>query len=251
MTAPGWYPDQQDGGLRYWDGARWTAHHAPVPPPPPAPGPDVHELSVRGRRARGAVLALAPVQIASAVLGALSLRSVFDLWGDMWDDIAALESGVEPYQPDLSAAVSVQGFGMVSNLLSLVYFVLGLFFVLWLYQAAVNARRLGRPARRSPVWAWAGWLIPIGNLFLPYQSARDLFPAGHAGRGLVARWWALFLGSGLVSTVAMVVAALMTGAVPVLVAGLVTAPAAVGAALAGRSLVDTVEVDQRAVAGAA
>ena len=25
-TAPGWDPDPQGGGLRYWDGSRWTEH---------------------------------------------------------------------------------------------------------------------------------------------------------------------------------------------------------------------------------
>src|SRR5699024_8256775 len=30
-TPAGWYPDpQQQGQLRYWDGARWTEHQAPA-----------------------------------------------------------------------------------------------------------------------------------------------------------------------------------------------------------------------------
>jgi len=28
--APGWYPDGT-GGQHYWDGTRWTGHHAPAP----------------------------------------------------------------------------------------------------------------------------------------------------------------------------------------------------------------------------
>ncbi len=44
-TVPaGWYTDPQvRGTLRYWDGARWTEHTAPMPPPaaPPMQGPSV------------------------------------------------------------------------------------------------------------------------------------------------------------------------------------------------------------------
>lgn len=42
QAAAGWY-DQGDGRQRYWDGAAWTEHFAPIAPPavaaPPAPGP--------------------------------------------------------------------------------------------------------------------------------------------------------------------------------------------------------------------
>jgi Protein of unknown function (DUF2510) len=41
MPPPGWYPDPGGGrGLRWWDGARWTAHVAVpiVPPAKPSPG---------------------------------------------------------------------------------------------------------------------------------------------------------------------------------------------------------------------
>jgi hypothetical protein len=35
-AAPGWYPDDSvPGQQRYWDGAAWTSHTAPVDAPPP------------------------------------------------------------------------------------------------------------------------------------------------------------------------------------------------------------------------
>lgn len=44
QTPPGWYPDSQGGGQRWWDGNQWTEHTQPpasdapaVPAPPAAP----------------------------------------------------------------------------------------------------------------------------------------------------------------------------------------------------------------------
>lgn len=35
QTPPGWYPDPQGRGQRYWDGNRWTEHVSGVDAPPP------------------------------------------------------------------------------------------------------------------------------------------------------------------------------------------------------------------------
>jgi hypothetical protein len=37
-TPAGWYPDQQSGGQRYWDGNQWTEHTSGVQQMPPSHG---------------------------------------------------------------------------------------------------------------------------------------------------------------------------------------------------------------------
>ena len=62
--------------------------------------------------------------------------------------------------------------------------VLGLevFFMIWLYRAAGLARKAGLSARRDPVWAILGFIVPVVNFWFPYQVARDS-PARPATRG--------------------------------------------------------------------
>src|SRR3977135_3679983 len=66
-----------------------------------------------------------------------------------------------------------------------------------MFRAAVVAKLLGLPARRSPALATCSFLIPIVNLWWPYQSTCDLLPPGHPGRHVVGRWWATWVTSSL------------------------------------------------------
>ncbi|RSN02943.1 hypothetical protein DMB42_34405 [Nonomuraea sp. WAC 01424] len=74
--------------------------------------------------------------------------------------------------------------------------------LLWFFRVRVVAERLtpGR-LRYRPSMAVFGWLIPIGNLWLPKQIADDIWhassPPGRSGTtapaGLLRTWWALWL----------------------------------------------------------
>jgi len=102
------------------------------------------------------------------------------------------------YQRQVAPGVQVRPIansnsGSADQLLVLPALVVSIIFVLWFYRAATIATRLRRPAQRSPGWAVGGWLIPIGNFYLPYQSARDIFREREPGRGVVKRWWAGYL----------------------------------------------------------
>src|SRR3977135_4748383 len=94
-----------------------------------------------------------------------------------------------------------------------------------MFRAAVVAKLLGLPARRSPALAAFSFLIPIVNLWWPYQSACDLLPPGHPGRHVVGRWWATWLTSSLLVPILFV-----TGYGPVWLRGAAEA-VAVGVAL--------------------
>ena len=48
------------------------------------------------------------------------------------------------------------------------------------------------------------FLVPVINLWWPYQSTRDLLPAGHPDRPLVLRWFLLWVVGGAVSFMVVV-----------------------------------------------
>ena len=68
----------------------------------------------------------------------------------------------------------------------------------WLGQARRNLSNIrpGYRFRRSPVWDWLSWVVPIVNLWFPFQIVRDLSRgsspsfAQHRALGL---WWGLWL----------------------------------------------------------
>ncbi len=82
-------------------------------------------------------------------------------------------------------------------------FGLSILFVVWFYRARINAERHGYPQRRARGWAFWGWIVPIVNLWFPFQIMGDIWRAGLPAelRGetawLPALWWTCWLLSGL------------------------------------------------------
>lgn len=194
----GWYPDPSGGpGRRYWDGGAWTDQYAEsAAGHPPAAvadrAADLEALRAGGRRAKVAVLVAVPVYAVTPAIQGQQIREFRRAFSDLQGQLDEMESGqqvpgveVRPYTP---APLST-----LSSATSLPTLVIGVLFVIWFHRAATVALRLGRPARRSPGWAVGGWLIPIGNFFLPYQSARDLFRQDEHGRRVVKHWWTAYL----------------------------------------------------------
>ena len=204
LPPAGWYPDPSGGHRRrYWDGSAWTDHvaepgSAPIaaataPATPPAVA-DRKELLDGGRRAKAAVLVAVPLYAVTPALQAAQIRESRRAIADLRTQLRELESGRQP----LDGSTQVRPYtpataNVFTSAASLPTLVVAVLFLIWFHRAVTVARRLGRPSRRTPGWAVGGWFVPIGNFFLPYQSARDVFRAGDPGRDVVRRWWAAYL----------------------------------------------------------
>jgi hypothetical protein len=68
---------------------------------------------------------------------------------------------------------------------------------LWLQRARTNARLIspGVAHQRSSVWVWLGWVVPIVNLWFPYQVVRDIRNGSvRLGQTVgVGLWWTAWL----------------------------------------------------------
>jgi hypothetical protein len=101
---------------------------------------------------------------------------------------------------------------------------LSILFVVWFYRARINAERQGYRQRRARGWAFWGWIIPIVNIWFPFQIMGDIWRAGLPAEQrretawLPALWWTCWLLSGL-GIFGAGVKAVNSGSVPHIAAG--------------------------------
>jgi hypothetical protein len=216
--APGWYQDPwRQAPLRWWDGTQWTGHTSDwsrQQPRRPFPGPSRAERLESERKVapwlRG-VLFLWPIATA------LSLGGVVATVNRFFDDSPV----------DATSQWSFVWLGQLGSVISIAVLVLR---IVWLNRAASLARDLGFDARREPMHAAIGWVIPIVNFWWPYQGMTDCFPEGQRPDRRIAWWWAMSVASGLGLFVVIAVPFVPVGVAAVLVA-LAIAPALATAAL--------------------
>jgi len=197
-AAPNWYPDPAGGPRqRYWDGATWTSHLWPPI--------NVDELATTARRAKTAILIAVPVQVAAIELNGVQIRSTIkttresiDQMNEQFSPVTGPQQAPNPVLPPMTP-IQPTGVSALGSLTSLPILVIGIVFVMWFSKAATIAKQLGRPAKWSPGWAIGGWFIPIGSFFIPYGVGRDLLRAGDPRRSSVKSWWALYMGSAVLS----------------------------------------------------
>ena len=76
-------------------------------------------------------------------------------------------------------------------------------FLVWFRRARINAERSSWRQRRARAWTVLGWIIPIGNLWIPFQLMGDIWRAGlpperrTSTAWLPAVWWASWLLTGI------------------------------------------------------
>lgn len=253
LPPAAWYPDPAgSGGLRYWDGAAWTAHTA-YTSPADRPGPVAPRLGVDavvllasersfGRVARALLLLAGPALAAYVASTIVALHAI----GPQWRDAMA-----DPSQPFRFEPIDIPGYlNTISNLASLVLVVTGVVFIMWLGRAGKVALAAGRPLRRSPwLGAWS-FAIPVLHWWWPYRATRDLIGGTAGDVRLITRWWTLWI---VATTSQIAIGALaLLGAPPVVTAAVtaIVGVVAIVAAVAARAVIAAVGRDHAALVDA-
>jgi uncharacterized membrane protein YidH (DUF202 family) len=158
--------------------------------PTPLIGPDPHAAMQKERTllpwARAAICGIGIAQVASAFVIRIVLKNSLHQWHTIIHEIQQHSTTATPVSNP-----SVNAFTLLYDLVQLGALVV---LMIWLFRAASHARDLGLPARRKPVWAVLGFIIPVVSLWFPYQVLADcLAPTDTPGRRMVLWWWLLYL----------------------------------------------------------
>lgn len=220
-----------------------------ITPRPPDQTPDPVLRGVRGS-ARLAVVSLALAGAAWAV------RAVWEIRLAVTGEPASgpPDQGGGQHRPLTSLEDS---FHLVNTAGGITALLCAIVFLLWLDNVRDNARTLsGQQPRHSGFWLYAGWLIPVLNLWIPRGIVADVHQDSAPGERLPRSlnvWWALWL-IGLISGVGLLygdeVDELIARAYTDLWMLLASDAAVVGAAVAGIFVVRAVTaVQQRYIDG--
>jgi hypothetical protein len=165
---------------------------------PPAAAYQYRAYVSARRRAQVTVVLL----IIDAVISFLTIPShVLDLY-------------VSPF--DMNQEVSDNPGGFVALMLTAVlglatvgvYIATIIAFLMWLYRASNNIAAFGQRTQHSSGWAVGSFFVPIMNLFVPYQAAKEIwqksgpaepgsFSSLTSPPGFFAAWWGFWIASNI------------------------------------------------------
>ena len=219
----GWHPDPWAlSALRWWDGSGWTGHVSG----PAATKP----IDIVGERALARwVHPLLLVGGLAQAFGMFVNASQAKWFVEHWDQLTT--PGANTPSPPSGGALT----GLIFPLTIAV----SVLFLLWFYRAASTAWASGLPARRGPLLSTLSFIIPVLNLWWPYQAAMAMVPADDSRRVVIQRWWMLWLVGTLCGYLIYPAQAIFNTTAAIIVAA-VGAVAMLGAALAARVVVQYV-----------
>ncbi|GLZ29486.1 hypothetical protein Lesp02_16760 [Lentzea sp. NBRC 105346] len=142
---------------------------------------------------------------ASVLIGLVAVANIVNTATDWWSYTA-----LRDYQDGNATIADLEQVDAVTALVTVPMLLLqlaaGVVFIVWLYRARINAERLtyATEHRRSRVWVWLGWFVPIVNFWFPKQIVDDVWRASDPRQqtvplqdrrraGLTTVWWAAFL----------------------------------------------------------
>lgn len=222
-APPGWHPDPwRLAALRWWDGSSWTGH---VSGPSAAKPVDVVAERALARWVHPLLLLGGAVQAVGMFANASQAKWIVEHW-----DQLTTTGGNAPNPPSG---------GAFAGLVFPISIAVSVLFLLWFHRAASTGWSSGLPARRSPLLSTLSFIIPVLNLWWPYQAAMDMVPAGDDRRVVIQRWWALWLFATLCGLLIYPAQAIFDETAARVVAG-VGAVAMVSAAFAARAVVQYV-----------
>ncbi|GAB2460022.1 DUF4328 domain-containing protein [Xylanimonas ulmi] len=181
--------------------------HLTPPSPSPGPalraGPDARDVpAFRGYQPRRTpVLPQAPTRLATAtvaIAAAVTLAQVALLLATLHAAASAASGRAGGGPAAGTTAVDVTG-------LLVVLAQVGAFVVTcgWLSAARAFAQAASEVGHvRGGVWVWLGWVVPIVNLWFPYQVVRDVAAGtGVRPRATLGLWWGCWLAAMLLGNV--------------------------------------------------
>lgn len=140
------------------------------------------------RIGRLAMLTWAPLNLAYLTLFGLTAGRLFRDMVSLAEEASRSPSNATTPLPAESLALST-----VLSLVGLLLWIPLVLLIIWTHRCVTTATALRLPTTREPVWAILGWILPVINLWFPYQSVRDCLPPDHPVRRDVLRWWLGYL----------------------------------------------------------
>lgn len=129
-----------------------------------------------------------------------------------------LDMYVHPLTEDQEISDNPAGFlalaltGLLGLATFAVYIATVIVFLMWLYRVSNNVVAFGKRTLNSPGWAVGSFFVPIMNLFVPYQSVKDIWsksePTGadltsysFSPPGYFPLWWGFWIASNIASNI--------------------------------------------------